>query len=130
MRNKIFWTTTVLLAILMAWSGYSEIYNPAGIQMIVDLGYPAYFSTMLGVAKILGAVAILAQKKFPRVAEWAYAGFTFDLLGASISWMAVGVTGFAAIFPLLWFILLIPSYKLRPGCGCGCSHCGSGTCAA
>jgi len=39
----------------------------------------------------LGIIAILVPG-FPRIKEWAYAGFTFDLLGATISMI---VTGFA-----------------------------------
>ena len=37
-----------------------------------QLGYPAYFSVILGVWKVLGAVALLVPR-FPRLKEWAYA---------------------------------------------------------
>ena len=48
------------------------------------LGYPAYFLVILGVWKLLGVVAIAAPG-LPRLKEWAYAGFSFDLSGAFVS---------------------------------------------
>ena len=53
------------------------------------LGYPMYFIPFLGVAKFLGVIAILFPG-FPRVKEWAYAGFVYDLAGAIYSAIAVG----------------------------------------
>ena len=43
---------------------------------------PAYFCLILGVWKVLGAVAVLVPR-FPRLKEWAYAGAVFELTGAS-----------------------------------------------
>lgn len=127
MRSKIFWIVTALFALFMAYSGYAEVATDAGVKVITDLGYPAYFSAMLGVAKILGAVAILAGPKFPRLAEWAYAGFAFDLIAACVSMLAVGA-GAISLFPLLFFVPLVISYRLRPG-GCGCDACPVGRAA-
>ena len=53
------------------------------------LGYPAYFTPFIGVAKILGVIAILIPG-FPRIKEWAYAGLAYDLIGAVYSGIAVG----------------------------------------
>ena len=49
-----------------------------------QLGYPMYFFAILGVWKVLGAIAILVPR-FPRLKEWAYAGIFFDLTGAAAS---------------------------------------------
>jgi hypothetical protein len=125
MRNKIFWIFTVLFSLFMLYSGYSEIADPAGVKVITDLGYPAYFSAMLGFAKILGALALLAQRKFPHLAEWAYAGFTFDILAAVYSMYKMGA-GVGSLVPVLFLIPLVISRCLRPG---GC-RCGAGACAA
>lgn len=47
---------------------------PEAMQMVHDqLGYPTYFVPFIGVAKVLGAIAILVPG-FPRIKEWAYAG--------------------------------------------------------
>jgi hypothetical protein len=80
-----------------------------------ELGYPAYLMSMLGVAKLLGITALLAPK-FDRLKEWAYAGFSFNLLGAAWSHAAVGQYDHAAL-ALLWLGVLLTSYlsfrKLR-----------------
>ncbi|WP_255607552.1 DoxX family protein [Pedobacter polysacchareus] len=41
----------------------------------VQLGYPLYFLTLLGIWKILGVITVLIPK-FPLLKEWAYAVFS------------------------------------------------------
>lgn len=53
------------------------------------LGYPHYLIPFLSVAKILGVIVLLVPG-FPRLKEWAYAGFAFDLTGAVYSLISVG----------------------------------------
>ena len=43
----------------------------------------------LGTAKLLGVAAVLAPG-FPRLKEWAFAGLTFDVVGALYSHLSVG----------------------------------------
>src|SRR6185295_867667 len=62
---------------------------PPGVWGITQLGYPVYFLTIIGVWKILGAVAVLIPK-FPLLKEWAYAGFFFLMTGAIFSHIAIG----------------------------------------
>ena len=50
---------------------------PQARGLIERLGYPAYFLVILGIWKLLGAVALVVPK-FPRLKEWAYAGVIFD----------------------------------------------------
>ena len=57
--------------------------------MHTDLGYPIYFIPFIGIAKLLGVLAILIPG-FPRIKEWAYAGLMFDLIGATYSIIANG----------------------------------------
>jgi uncharacterized membrane protein YphA (DoxX/SURF4 family) len=80
--NIIYWVATGLLLAMMLLSGVMSIINgPKSVEMMHDhLGYPNYFTVFLGVAKILGIIAILVPG-FPKLKEWVYAGFTFDLLG-------------------------------------------------
>lgn len=79
----IYWVVTALFAVFMAMTGVQNaISDAASIDLIsTQLGFPDYFVPFLGVAKILGAIAILVPG-FPRVKEWAYAGLFFDLSGA------------------------------------------------
>jgi uncharacterized membrane protein YphA (DoxX/SURF4 family) len=116
-KNIAYWTTTILVAFFMS-GGVTQIFqyknNPHGV--VPDLGYPMYFFAIIGVWKVLGAIAILVPR-FPRLKEWAYAGIFFDLTGAAISCVAVGVYGaygFHVIAPLLIAGLTVASWALRP----------------
>jgi uncharacterized membrane protein YphA (DoxX/SURF4 family) len=67
------------------------------------LGYPPYFTPFIGVAKVLGSIAILIPG-FPKIKEWAYAGLVFDLVGAIFS--IACVEGVLNALPLLLFLAL------------------------
>jgi uncharacterized membrane protein YphA (DoxX/SURF4 family) len=82
-------------------------------EAMAALGYPEYLMTILGVAKILGVIALLIPKT-PLLKEWAYAGFTFDLLGAAASHAFNGDAIVEAIVPLVILAIAIASYFLRP----------------
>ena len=77
------------------------------------LGYPLYFASILGVWKLLGAIAIVVPG-FPRLKEWAYAGFCFDLTAAALSHAAVGDTTGDIVAPLVFLALVFASWALRP----------------
>ncbi len=66
----------------MYFAGNEEVLN--GFK---QLGFPLFFVHILGTAKLLGAVALL-QPWFPKLKEWAYAGFTFVLIGATWTHLA------------------------------------------
>jgi uncharacterized membrane protein YphA (DoxX/SURF4 family) len=89
--NIIYWIATGLLLLLLLWSAVgSFMNNPEGAKMMSDLGYKPYVIHLLAAAKILGIIAILVPG-FPRLKEWAYAGFTFDMVGATYSMYASGM---------------------------------------
>ena len=90
-KNIVYWTTTVLIAFFIGSGGVAQLARvPDTVDGFVHiLGYPLYFVTILGVWKVLGAIAILVPR-FPRLKEWAYAGIFFDLTGAAASSAAVG----------------------------------------
>ena len=83
------------------------------VKMMTDLGYPTYLMTILGVWKILGAIAILIPK-FPLLKEWAYAGFFFAMSGAIISHFAIGDSILKILPPLLLLVLTLISWYFRP----------------
>src|SRR4029078_7408741 len=86
-RNKIiYWIATIWLSLGMLSTGAVQLFkvkgdSPGSVDSMTHLGYPAYFVTMLGIAKILGVAALLIPK-FPLLKEWAYAGFFFMMSGA------------------------------------------------
>lgn len=106
----IYWIFTGLLAALMLLSSIPDILNvPDAVAFMTQLGYPPYFTPFIGVAKLLGVIAILVPG-WPRVKEWAYAGLTYDLVGATYSQIGAGMGGPELAFMLLPFILLFGSY--------------------
>ncbi len=102
----IYWITTGLLSASFLYGGYSELMrDEASTALMNHLGYPLYVLTILGVAKILGVICIL-QRFSPTLREWAYAGISFDVLGAIFSLVAVG-DGFAMIFPAVATLVVV-----------------------
>lgn len=105
--NILYWTFTGLFAAFMIMSGFPDILShPEAVKYInQELGYPLYFIPFIGAVKVLGAIAILVPG-FPRIKEWAYAGFAFDLIGATYSIAAVGKTEWALNFIPLAFLAI------------------------
>ncbi|WP_447637337.1 DoxX family protein [Flavobacterium microcysteis] len=114
----IFWITTILIflfeGVMPALTSQTEMAK----EGIRHLGYPEYFGVIITVFKVLGALVLIVPAVPKRLKEWAYAGFTFDFLGASASHAAVDGFGFQAIFPLIVLGVLMLSYmsyhKLNP----------------
>ncbi|CAD5276523.1 MULTISPECIES: DoxX family protein [unclassified Imperialibacter] len=88
--NILYWVFTSLFGGFMMFSAIPDIISvPEAVEMVSgQLGYPEYIIPFLGVAKALGVIALFIPR-FPRVKEWAYAGLTFDLIGAAYSGIAV-----------------------------------------
>ncbi len=106
--NKIiYWIATGLVAAGMAMSAFMYLSGNAELkQGFAMMGYPAHVIALLGVAKALGAVALVVPG-FPRIREWAYAGFSFCFAGAVWAHIA---TQTPFISPLLFLGLLAVSY--------------------
>lgn len=112
-KNKtIFWATTIIIALmegampLATWIAAPQ-YITVGTKA---LGYPDYFAYALVVAKIFGVIAIVYPKTPKMLREWAYAGFTFNLLFAFISHAVVDREIGNLIMPLVVLAILIVSY--------------------
>ena len=118
-KNKIiYWIATIWLSLGMLSTGAVQLFQltgdgPGSLNSMTHLGYPAYFVTLLGIAKFLGVIALLISK-FPLLKEWAYAGFFFMMSGAIFTHIAAG-NSLGEIFPsLLLLILIAISWYFRP----------------
>ncbi len=112
MKNQkiIYWSSTLLFAAFMAFSSIPDIMMvPEAVQFITHLGYPNYFIPFIGVAKLLGCIAILIPK-FNKIKEWAYAGLVFDLIGAVYSNLMVDGWNNGMLVMLPVFAIVIVSY--------------------
>jgi len=121
-RDKIiYWISTVWLAAGMLATGVQQLMkvqlegalSPPGVYGIIQLGYPVYVLTLIGVWKLLGVVALLIPK-YALVKEWTYAGIFFLLTGAIFSHLAVEHPA-AELFPAAFLLVLtILSWYFRP----------------
>jgi hypothetical protein len=114
-RNAIYWVTTAVLALELVVGGVWDVLRVPQVHVIIDrLGYPTYFLVILGIWKLLGAVAVIVPR-FPRLKEWAYAGVVFDLTGALASNLASGVTDTVTLaYLVLMMGVTATSWALRP----------------
>ncbi len=113
--NWIFWISTIIAAGLMLFSAIPDVLLTDDAKKFMGdfMHFPDYFTQFIGVAKVLGVIAILIPG-YPRIKEWAYAGLFFDLIGAVYSQIAVkspfwGPQG-GWILMLIWIIPLVISY--------------------
>jgi hypothetical protein len=114
-KTAAFWTATGAFAGMMLLSASMYLSGAQAIRdAFVHLGFPAYLLIILGVAKALGAVA-LVQNRAMTLREWAYAGFTINLIGAIASHLFSGDGIQGAMAPGAFLAVLAVSYALRPG---------------
>lgn len=113
MKKTAYWISTIFVAFIMTSSGVLALtHAPAMMKALAHLGYPVYFSNLLGVAKLTG-VCVLLVPGWVRLKEWAYVGFGITILSACYSRLLSG-DGFMALEPLITFIALLTSYLARP----------------
>lgn len=94
----IYWILNGLFVISMLMDGIAGVMRvEAGKEAMIQLGYPIYFLTIIGFAKIFGAIAIV-QNQFTIVKEWAFAGFAFTFIGAFLSRVFIG-NGIGLLIP-------------------------------
>jgi uncharacterized membrane protein YphA (DoxX/SURF4 family) len=113
-KTIAFWVVTILGPASFVIGGYLHLTgDPQVMATLAHLGYPQHFATIVGVWKLLGAVAIVVPG-LPRLKEWAYAGFFFDLTGAAATRTFVGDGIGDILAPLVFLALVAASWALRP----------------
>jgi hypothetical protein len=114
----IYWTATIFIAIFEGLMPALTSQTELAKEGIRHLGYPEYFGNALVIFKIIGVLALCIPLIPKRIKEWAYAGFTFDFLFATISHAVIDGINFQTFFPLIILGILSVSYfyyhKLHP----------------
>ena len=112
-RKIAYWVSTGLVAALSVFAAYAYLSgSPEAVQGFTHVGYPQQLRVILGIAKLLGAIALIAPG-FPRLKEWAYAGFTFAWISAFVAHY-LAKDGPKAFMPLVLLVLLFVSYVALP----------------
>jgi len=114
-RAIVYWVATALLVFELVLGGIWDVLRVPHVRVVIErLGYPLYFLVILGVWKLLGAVALVIPR-FPRLKEWAYAGVVFNLTGALVSHVA---SGDIEPGPMSYLVVMVgitaTSWSLRP----------------
>lgn len=109
-----YWVTLVLFCLAMAGGGVADLmHSPQIMESMTKLGFPEYVATILGFWKIAGVVALLLPG-LGLLKEWAYAGFFFDLTGATMAHLFVKDAMPEPIIPLVILAIGMASWYLRP----------------
>jgi uncharacterized membrane protein YphA (DoxX/SURF4 family) len=112
-RKIIYWIATGLIAAFGFLSAFTYLSgSPQAVQGFAHVGYPQQLRVILGIAKPLGAIALLVPG-FPKLKEWAYAGFTFAWICAIVAHYLAG-DGPKAVMPLVLLVILFVSYFTQP----------------
>ena len=118
-----YWTTTIIVTLELLVGGVTDLIHGRELLFVGDpvvlvlahLGYPLYLLSILGVWRLLGAIALLVPR-FPRLKEWAYAGEFFAMTGAAASGVVRGKDDPGTLIwpPLILAVLTLISWVLRP----------------
>jgi uncharacterized membrane protein YphA (DoxX/SURF4 family) len=112
-RKIAYWVSTALLAVPSLFAAYAYLSgSPQAIEGFAHVGYPQQLRIILGIAKPLGALALVVPG-LARLKEWAYAGFTFAWISAFVAHY-LAKDGPVAFAPLVLLLILIISYLTRP----------------
>ena len=113
-RSILYWMSTACIAAELGVGGVLDVARiPYVRDLVVHLGYPTYFLVLLGIWKMLGAVALLVPGR-PTVKEWAYAGAFFVYTGAIASHLTAHYALGEIVVLAAMTALTVLSWALRP----------------
>lgn len=113
-RLVAYWIVTSLMALVLISGGVAELTgDKTTMAGMLLLGYPAYFTRLLGFWKIAGGIVLLIPR-WPLVKEWAYIGVFLDMSGAFIAHIFCHSESFHLVTTGLLSVLTVVSWMLRP----------------
>ena len=115
-RTIAYWTATFVVVFELVAGSVWNLQQIEWVRVQLNhLGYPAYFTYILGVS-LIGAAAAITAPGFPRLKEWAYAGSFFHFSGAVASHLLARdfVPVSTWLTPLVFLMFVVVSWALRP----------------
>jgi uncharacterized membrane protein YphA (DoxX/SURF4 family) len=112
-RTIAYWGATGLVTIVPLLAAFAYLTaSPQAVENFRHVGYPQQLRVLLGVAKLGGAIVLLLPR-LPRLKEWAYAGFTFMWIAATVAHYLAGDKPLF-LLPVTLLAVLAVSYVTRP----------------
>lgn len=112
-RKIAYWVSTGLVVVPSLFAAFAYLSgSPQAVAGFAHVGYPQQLRIILGIAKPLGAIALVVPG-LGKLKEWAYAGFTFAWICAFVAHY-LAKDGPVAFSPLVLLLILIISYLTRP----------------
>ncbi|HJW46788.1 MAG TPA: DoxX family protein [Lysobacter sp.] len=112
-RKIVFWGATILVALEALYGAFTYLTtDPHAVENFRHVGYPQQLRVLLGIAKLAGAITLVVPR-LPMLKEWAYAGFTFTWIAATVAHYLAG-DGALVFLPVALLGLLAVSYVTRP----------------
>ena len=119
-RQIVYWGATGVVASVTLLAAFSYLTSsPEAVENFRHVGYPQQLRVLLGIGKLSGAVVLLLPR-LPRLKEWAYAGYTFMWIAATVAHYLAG-DGALVFLPPALIGLLAVSYAARPATRRGAS---------
>ena len=89
-RTVVYWGATGLVTIVPLLAAFAYLTSsPEAVENFRHVGYPQQLRVLLGIAKLAGAIVLLLPR-LPMLKEWAYAGFTFMWIAATVAHYLAG----------------------------------------
>jgi hypothetical protein len=111
-RKIAYWGATGVVTIVPLLAAFAYLTtSPEAVENFRHVGYPQQLRVLLGIGKLAGAIVLLLPR-LPMLKEWAYAGFTFMWIAASVAHYLAGDTPLF-LLPIALIAVLTVSYVTR-----------------
>jgi len=112
LQRIAYWGATALVGIATLFAAFTYLTAaPEAVENFRHVGYPQQLRVLLGVAKLAGAIVLLLPR-LPMLKEWAYAGFTFMWIAATVAHYLAGDKPLF-LLPVALIAVLTVSYVTR-----------------
>lgn len=119
MKNARYYSSIKLLQLILQGT-LAFVFLVAGVlnlsgtmtEEMMRLGYPEYFTIIVGVGYIVGVICIY-QRHFAFLQEWVFGAMAAALVGAAGSHVLVGDPLSSATPAIVTLTLLVVAYSLR-----------------
>lgn len=107
--NIIYWASTILVSVLLAWSAFAYFFHEATLIGVRDLGIPDYLRIQFAIFNIVAIILLLFPTIPIQIKEWGYAFAAFFLITAIVAHAAHNDPFYFSIINIFFIGLLIVS---------------------